>query len=130
MQVDTGCANSRVQHRWITFTNWIVLGSTEIRSMVQPHLSHLPPPTSQNELGCKSRLSDLASMHLDWLLTIDDDLNDPEVDLSPSHDAPLAGVIALVGLFYAVDLKMVVAEDLEAHWQRDTKTVSSVSWLS
>lgn len=69
-------------------------------------------------------------MHLDWQLTIDDDLNDPEVNLSPSHDAPLAHVVALVRLFDAADLEVVVTEDLEAHWlERDTKSVSSASWL-
>lgn len=78
-------------------------------------------PTSQNGLGCKSRLSELDFMHLDWLLTIDDDLNDPEVDLSPSHDAPLADVVALVWLFDAMDLEVVVAEELEANWQTKYK---------
>lgn len=41
------------------------------------------------------------------MLTVDDDLDHPEVDLSPGQDPSLAGVCALVILFDAADLKAV-----------------------
>ena len=41
-------------------------------------------------------------------LTVNDDLDHPEVDLSPGHDPGLAGVHALVRLLDAADLQVVV----------------------
>lgn len=39
------------------------------------------------------------------VLTVDDDLDHPEVNLSPGQDSSLAGVRALIGLLDAPDLK-------------------------
>lgn len=39
------------------------------------------------------------------VLTVDDDLDHPEIDLSTGQDSSLAGVHALIGLFDAANLK-------------------------
>lgn len=53
------------------------------------------------------------------LLTVDDHLDHPEVDLSPGQDSSLAGVRALVVLLDAANLKAVGCVG-EAHWSRSS----------
>lgn len=76
----------------------------------------------------------------DWILTVDSDLDDPEVDFTPGHDAALAGVVTLICLLDATDLKVVVAQDFETDcgWESNrekerergnTKWDSNYSWV-
>lgn len=51
------------------------------------------------------------------MLTVNDDLDYPEVELSPFHDTSLTVVHALIGLLYATDLQAIVHEP-EPHWSR------------
>ena len=51
----------------------------------------------------------------DAVLTVNDDLDRPEVDLSPGQDASLAVVHALIRLLDAADLQVAIRPDLESH---------------
>lgn len=49
------------------------------------------------------------------MLTVNDDLNHPEVNLSPGHDTRLAVVHALIGLLDAADLQVAAGHVPEPH---------------
>lgn len=51
------------------------------------------------------------------VLTVDHDLDHPEVELSPFHDPSLTVVHALICLLYATDLQAILHEP-EPHWSR------------
>lgn len=43
------------------------------------------------------------------LLTVHNDLDDPQINLAAGHEATLAGIRAFICLLYATDLKVIVA---------------------
>lgn len=49
------------------------------------------------------------------VLTVNDDLNHPEVNFSPGHDTRLAVVRALIGLLDAADLQVAAGHVPEPH---------------
>lgn len=49
------------------------------------------------------------------LLTVHDDLDDPQINLAAGHEATLAGIRALIGLLYATDLEVIVSQHLKAN---------------
>lgn len=49
------------------------------------------------------------------MLTVNDDLNHPEVNFSPGHDTRLAVVRALIGLLDAADLQVAAGHVPEPH---------------
>lgn len=63
-----------------------------------------------SELGCQG-----AQGERDVALTVNDDLDHPEVNLSPGHDAGLAVVHALIRLLDAADLQVAVLCDPKSH---------------
>ncbi len=51
----------------------------------------------------------------DAVLTVNNDLDHPEVNLSPGRDSSLAVVLALVCLLDAADLQVAIIQDSKAH---------------
>lgn len=62
-----------------------------------------------------------------YLLTIHNDLNVLEVDLSPGQDSALTAVSALICLLDAPDLQVVVGQDYESDWKRQEADSCKVS---
>lgn len=53
------------------------------------------------------------------LLTVHNDLNNPQINLAAEHEATLTGVRALICLLYATDLKVIVAQHLKPNWKKN-----------
>lgn len=78
-------------------------------------MGHLPHTHTQDGALARQRRQERDP------LTIHDDHYDLEIDLAPGQDAALAGVRPLVSLLNATDLKVVVAQYLEADWKASRK---------